>query len=595
MAINRFLLFDEVGANLQDDATYATDSQRLNGLTPGQARTIMHNKLFKQVSTMVQALGELVKDTGFTIYDSSPTLINDLKESLQSAKYTTTSELVQDNYNSDTALTVEDVLLKNASTYRALPNLEENVAYLLAREEIAGNVQTYSNFFYDMFYSGHSAKIGYLDNRYLSYTGSLSAGATTLVGANIDYSNFPVTAPYINTNYKAFTIDDGTNREIVYIKNIDVFSSASYAGTYPATVNIATTGTYYFDMKGGKGGGKGTANGGDGGTLKFKTNCTAGDVIVVEKVSGGGKGVKVKKNGTTIAVVGGGGDAGIGIEFNPTRYTYWPGGAGGGNQGGNGTTNFGHLVYGGGAIGATGGSGGSCGVYTATGKNAPDGSGGIATGRDGNNVCSQNGDANGGGGYAGGGGGYHNWSSTLSLVGCGSAGGASSYLDAGITAIENSNGTNSSSESILITLESVALKNPLMYNYTNPILYRGNLSIDTGNHRASVKAIKGIYVDALQLRVLVKNTQETFWDIASWIETTSDFVGVGATVAFGATQNVDESVYEQMVQTQYVAGSNKQIRVEATSVIPVNYAVVTFKLTKVDDAAYIYKMLGVVN
>lgn len=75
MATNKFLIFDENKANLQSDLTYASDPQRINGVAPGQAKSVLHNKLFRQVSIMTYALGELIKDKGIQVDDSDPAIL----------------------------------------------------------------------------------------------------------------------------------------------------------------------------------------------------------------------------------------------------------------------------------------------------------------------------------------------------------------------------------------------------------------------------------------------------------------------------------------------------------------------------------------
>lgn len=80
MADNKFYIFDENSTNVMGDVDYATDAQRLSGVTPGQARSILHNKLFRQVSIMASAIGQIVADAGKDANDSSiATLITNVK------------------------------------------------------------------------------------------------------------------------------------------------------------------------------------------------------------------------------------------------------------------------------------------------------------------------------------------------------------------------------------------------------------------------------------------------------------------------------------------------------------------------------------
>lgn len=486
--------------------------------------------------------------------------------------------------------TVNNVLERNAV---GKFNSDENIAFLLASSEISGRVQPYSNFFYDVFYTGHSKKIGFIDNRYITYTGSISSGITSLNSANMNFTNFPTTSDYQNTNYMEYTIDDGTNREIVYIKNLNLFDSSSYLGTYPATVNITTTGTYYINMKGGKGSDSGwgtlTAYGGKGGTLKFKGNFTAGDSLVISKVDGGGDGIKVTKNGTTIAVVGGGGDSGGMVT---PMYSAYNGGDGGTSTADNGTGTIGNIDPAGqGAVNGTGGASyiGFSPYVGYNGYNSPDGRGG----QGGGSGTYKNWGTRGGGGYAGGGGG--GYYGTDSIIGAESAGGGSSYLEVSYTSIENSKGTNNAVEYISISLEKYDLKSPLTNSYTNPTIYRSNLNIDTTNHRATIKPINGIYVDECTVRIVVNNNIEQFSHLSSWWEVTSDVNCISSRSSFGNNQNIDESINTNPNIITYNSGSFKSIRLESGNSSLVNNAVLNMTFNKVDDNAFLYKMYGVVN
>lgn len=86
MAENKFKIFDENATNVQTDAEYATDLQRLDGVTPGKARSVLHNKLFRQVSIMASALGQVIAEGGTEANDSSFTnLVNAIKNTFKKA------------------------------------------------------------------------------------------------------------------------------------------------------------------------------------------------------------------------------------------------------------------------------------------------------------------------------------------------------------------------------------------------------------------------------------------------------------------------------------------------------------------------------
>jgi len=64
MAGSNFLEFNPTLANAQTDVEYTADASRTGGLSDGIADTEMHNKLFRQVSVMVAALGAFIEDEG---------------------------------------------------------------------------------------------------------------------------------------------------------------------------------------------------------------------------------------------------------------------------------------------------------------------------------------------------------------------------------------------------------------------------------------------------------------------------------------------------------------------------------------------------
>jgi hypothetical protein len=74
---NNFVVFNEDFANAESDATYLANTSRLNGLTTGIASTVMHNKLFRQLSTMTAAIGEFIKSQGSAASDVDLTALTD--------------------------------------------------------------------------------------------------------------------------------------------------------------------------------------------------------------------------------------------------------------------------------------------------------------------------------------------------------------------------------------------------------------------------------------------------------------------------------------------------------------------------------------
>jgi hypothetical protein len=69
MATNNFLEFDTEKLNMQTDEEYVEETQRVSGVA-GIAKSKVHNKLFRQVSVMVAALGEFIKNAEQTASDA---------------------------------------------------------------------------------------------------------------------------------------------------------------------------------------------------------------------------------------------------------------------------------------------------------------------------------------------------------------------------------------------------------------------------------------------------------------------------------------------------------------------------------------------
>lgn len=85
MATNNFIEFDTAKTDIQTDAEYAADSQRVNGVATGMARTAFHNKLFRQLSVMVAAIGQVIADLGTSVSDTSvSTLVTSFKNTILS-------------------------------------------------------------------------------------------------------------------------------------------------------------------------------------------------------------------------------------------------------------------------------------------------------------------------------------------------------------------------------------------------------------------------------------------------------------------------------------------------------------------------------
>ena len=72
MARSNFKVFAESVANkdIQSDAVYNSDTQRVFGVVPGVAEPKMHNKLYKQSTVMAAAIAQVIVQAGFDALDS---------------------------------------------------------------------------------------------------------------------------------------------------------------------------------------------------------------------------------------------------------------------------------------------------------------------------------------------------------------------------------------------------------------------------------------------------------------------------------------------------------------------------------------------
>ncbi len=77
MATHNFQIFDEYMSDIDTDAEYLAESQRIHGVTPGLASPEMHNKLYRQCSVMAYAIASVVAARGYNATDSDPAALID--------------------------------------------------------------------------------------------------------------------------------------------------------------------------------------------------------------------------------------------------------------------------------------------------------------------------------------------------------------------------------------------------------------------------------------------------------------------------------------------------------------------------------------
>lgn len=72
MATHNFQIFDESMTDVMTDLDYQSDSQRTNGVIPGVADPLLHNKLYRQCSVMAYAIAQVISARGYNADDSNP-------------------------------------------------------------------------------------------------------------------------------------------------------------------------------------------------------------------------------------------------------------------------------------------------------------------------------------------------------------------------------------------------------------------------------------------------------------------------------------------------------------------------------------------
>lgn len=70
---NNFKEFNPSMVNIESDASYSTDTTRINGVSTGMASSLFHNKLFRQASVMMAALAQFIANTNNNASDTSLT------------------------------------------------------------------------------------------------------------------------------------------------------------------------------------------------------------------------------------------------------------------------------------------------------------------------------------------------------------------------------------------------------------------------------------------------------------------------------------------------------------------------------------------
>jgi hypothetical protein len=123
---NDFLQFDVNKNNIMNNSDYLNSTHRKNGVYGGAggAPSILHNKLFYQLSTMVAALGEALSGKGYTVsdvdIDDLMTVLQNIMTEADMGNYPTYDEMVA--YVNSHISTLSFPRSLNVSGYQSIPS-----------------------------------------------------------------------------------------------------------------------------------------------------------------------------------------------------------------------------------------------------------------------------------------------------------------------------------------------------------------------------------------------------------------------------------------------------------------------------------------
>lgn len=115
MANNNFYVFDENANNIMTLTDYSNSTTRSNGVVSGIADSMLHNRLYRQSSIMVAALGQVIADAGVDANDDSLSdLISAIKSTL-AVKASGTAVSVSDGGTGQSSFTSNAVITGNGT------------------------------------------------------------------------------------------------------------------------------------------------------------------------------------------------------------------------------------------------------------------------------------------------------------------------------------------------------------------------------------------------------------------------------------------------------------------------------------------------
>lgn len=85
--INEFLIFDENNQNTLSNESYSTDTQRLNGVGGGIARSNLYNKAMRQATMLSFTLGQIISENDGNATENAQELKESIKNKVLNSQY----------------------------------------------------------------------------------------------------------------------------------------------------------------------------------------------------------------------------------------------------------------------------------------------------------------------------------------------------------------------------------------------------------------------------------------------------------------------------------------------------------------------------
>lgn len=128
MATNNFYVFDENTNNIMTLSDYSASTTRTNGVVSGIADSMLHNRLYRQSSIMVAALGQVIADSGTDANDGDlAALVSALKSTLVIKSGSTVS--VSDGGTGQSSFTSNALITGNGSNGLKSVTTKKGAAY----------------------------------------------------------------------------------------------------------------------------------------------------------------------------------------------------------------------------------------------------------------------------------------------------------------------------------------------------------------------------------------------------------------------------------------------------------------------------------